>query len=386
MKTAHLLLAIHDEVLRQELSYLLSGLEPAPSRSEVNPHDWKGVLRQAEQEHPDVLLVEAAALPPDMTVALRSVKRACPQTKVIALHQNDDPSVIISALRAGANEFVSPPFDETLEPALKRVLQLSEEERAPVRRGKVVGFLSAKGGCGATTLACHIAADLRRRTEKQVLLADLDLVSGMVGFLMKVNSNYSVLDAVANLSRLDESLWKALKTEWKPGLDVIASPDDFSHERAPSKDEWRQALKFMRTQHDWIVLDLGRSLNEVAATLYGELDELFLISVLEVSALHGLKSIAQKLRDRGEDLAKLEIVLNRTPKVMDITQQELQKVLGRPLYAMLPNDYPSLYQSYSAGTLLSPDNRLAQQFSTLTAKLAGIKVAPLPKKRFSLFT
>ena len=33
--------------------------------------------------------------------------------------------------------------------------------------------------------------------------------------------------------------------------------------------------------------------------IYSELDELLLVSVLEVSALHGLKSIAQRLRDSG---------------------------------------------------------------------------------------
>lgn len=385
MKPAHLLLALQNEVLKQELCYLLSGFNCSPSVSTGDARDWKAILRQMQQDRPAVLLVEVGALSPDMLTALRGAKKASAHTKIIAIHSSDDPAIILAALRAGANEFVSPPFDEALEPALLRILQLTAEESVPERHGKVVGFLSAKGGCGSTTLACHIAADLRRKTNKNVLLADLDLTSGMVGFLMKINSNYSVLDAVANLSRLDESLWKALKTEWKPGVDVIASPDDFSSERAPSRDEWRQVIKFMRTQHDWIVLDLGRSLNEVVATLYGELDELFLISVLEVSALHGLKSIAQKLRDRGEDLTKLELVLNRTPKMMDITQEELQKVLGRPLYAMLPNDYPSLYQSYSAGTLLSPDNRLAQQFSTLTTKLAGIKAEKTQKKRFSLF-
>jgi pilus assembly protein CpaE len=141
----------------------------------------------------------------------------------------------------------------------------------------------------------------------------------------------------------------------------------------------------MRSQHDWVVLDLGRSLNEVAASIYSELDELLLVSVLEVSALHGLKCIAQKLRDSGEDLSKLELVLNRTPKMMDITQEELQKVLGRPLYAMLPNDYPSLYEAYSAGTLLQPNNRLAIQFSSLTTKLAGIDKKAAPRKKFSLF-
>jgi pilus assembly protein CpaE len=215
-------------------------------------------------------------------------------------------------------------------------------------------------------------------------LADLDLTSGMVGFLMKTQGSYSILDVVSNASRLDESFWKALISPYKPGIDVIASPEDFSHEISPSRDEIRQAIRFMRTQHDWIVLDLGRSLNEVAAALYGELDQLFLISVLEVSALHGLKTITQKLRDRGEDLTKLEVVLNRTPKMMDITQEELQKVIGRPLYAMLPNDYPSLYQSYSSGTLLPPENRLAQQFSILTTKLAGL-TAPKPQKKFSFF-
>ena len=383
MKTPNLLLALEDDLMRQDVSYLLAQKE-TPTVSEQDPRDWKGLLNRVGMEHPEILVVELNAISPDLTNALRAVKKVGAQTKVVALHSSDDPQLILAALRAGASEFVHPPFGETLGPALERVIEQHTHDNTPEKRGKVIGFLSAKGGCGATTLACHIAADLKRQTGKRVLLADLDLTSGMVGFLMKVASNYSVLDAVSNLSRLDESLWKALVSEWKPGLDVIPSPEDFSHESAPSRDDLRQVVRFMRSQHDWVVLDLGRSLNETAAALFGELDELFLISVLEVSALHGLKAIAQKLRDRGEDLSKLELVLNRTPKMMDITQEELQKVLGRPLYAMLPNDYPSLYQAYSAGALLPPNNRLAQQFSVLTTKLARIETAKA-KKKFSLF-
>jgi pilus assembly protein CpaE len=383
MKNANLLLALEDGQLREDITGLLSDSESS-SFSEQDPSDWKAVLARITQDRPEVLLVELNAIRTDLSHAFRAVKKTAAHTKIIALHPTDDPQTIITALRAGANEFVHPPYSETFGPALQRVIESCKEEQTPERRGKVIGFLSAKGGCGATTLACHIAADLKRQTGKHVLLADLDFTSGMVGFHMKVASSYSILDAVSNLARLDESLWKALVSEWKPGLDVIPNPEDFSSENAPSRDELRQVIRFMRTQHDWIVLDLGRSLNESVAALYGELDELFLIAVLEVSALHGLKTIAHKLRDRGEDLSKLELVLNRTPKMMDITQDELQKVLGRPLYAMLPNDYPSLYQAYSTGTLLSPNNRLAQQFSCLTTKLAGIE-APKPQKKFSLF-
>jgi pilus assembly protein CpaE len=384
MKTANLLLALDDDLLRRDVAELLEKSERPCSFQEQSPSDWRGLLNRVSQDRPEIMMIELDAIRADLMNALRAIKKSSPQTKIVALHSTDDPQAILAAMRAGASEFIHPPFDETFVPALERVIDFQADEQQPERRGKVIGFLSAKGGCGSTTLACHVAADLRRQTDQRVLLADLDLTSGMVGFLMKVAANYSILDAVTNLGRLDESLWKALVAEWKPGIGVIPSPDDFSYESAPTRDQLRQIVRFMRTQHDWIVLDLGRSFNEAAAALYQEIDELLLISVLEVSALHGLKTIAQKLRDRGEELSKLQLVLNRTPKMMDITHEDLQKVLGRPLYAMLPNDYPSLYQAYSAGTLLPANNRLAQQFSVLTTKLAGIEAAK-PQKKFSLF-
>jgi pilus assembly protein CpaE len=384
MKNSSFLLALEDDLLRQDVVNELTKSEVS-AIGEEHPADWNSVLRRVNRERPEVLLVELNALRPDIMNCLRAVRKAGSQTRIVALHSNDDPQLILAALRAGASEFVYPPFEDTLGPALERVVDLGADNEPSERRGKVIGFLSAKGGCGATTLACHVAADLKQQTGKNVLLADLDLTSGMVGFLMKVATKYSILDAVSNLSRLDESLWKALVPQWKPGIDVLPGPENFSHEDTPSREDLRQVVRFMRKQHDWVVLDLGRSLNETAAALFGEMDELFIISVLEVSALHGLKAIVQKLRDRGEDVSKVELVLNRTPKMMDITQDELQKVLGRPLYAMLPNDYPSLYQAYSSGSLLSPNNRLAQQFSLLTRRLASIQTTPKPKKKFSLF-
>jgi Flp pilus assembly CpaE family ATPase len=102
---------------------------------------------------------------------------------------------------------------------------------------------------------------------------------------------------------------------------------------------------------------------------------------LEVVALHGLKSIVHGLFDQGE---KLQLILNRTPKLMDISTQELEKILGRSLYAALPNDYMGLYQSYSSGNLLNSNTRLAQHFALLASKIAGLPPAKA-KKKFALF-
>jgi pilus assembly protein CpaE len=380
MSSAKVLLSIKDESLcRKAVEALRESCEGVSF--EQHDSDWTSLLERLAKVKPEALLLDVGAVPSDLAIAIRQVKLQAPRTKIVALHSIDDPKIILAAMRAGANEFLHPPLEESLALALERVLNSADTDVVPSSRGKIIGFLSAKGGCGSTTLACHIAWELQNQTRKNVLLADLDLTSGLVGFLMKTPSSYSILDAIKNLSRLDESMWKALIVEHRPSLSVIPAPASYTRWDHPDETQLKQVLQFMRTQHDWIVLDLGRSMNSIASAVLEEIDQLLLVSTLEVVALHGLKSIVHGLFDQGE---KLQLVLNRTPKMMDISTQELEKILGRSLYAALPNDYMGLYQSYSSGNLLNSNTRLAQHFGLLAAKIAG--VPPIKsKKKFAIF-
>ena len=72
-------------------------------------------------------------------------------------------------------------------------------------------------------MVCHVAAELGRQNQK-VLLTDLDLDAGMVGFITKTKSVYSILDAINNLHRLDIHYWKALVSNGIPGVEIVASP------------------------------------------------------------------------------------------------------------------------------------------------------------------
>lgn len=383
MPTPNLLLACSNSNLRDNIVKVLRAEQENGSLGVEDARNWDDVIGKLRQEQPEVLMLELGPVLARLGNALREVRSCTPRTKIVALHSAADSDSILAALRSGVHEFVHPPWAETLVPALDRVSTRDSDENEQ-RQGKVIGFLSAKGGCGATTIACHVAADLHRQSKRKVLLADMDLTSGMVGFAMKTQTPYSMVDAIHNLSRLDESLWKALVVDSKPGLSIIPAPSSASHDSYLGNDDLVQLVRFMRTQHDWVVLDLGRSLNNIVAGVYEELDQLLLVSVLEVTALHGLKTIVRRLTDIGENLDKLQLVINRTPKMMDMSTEDLAKILGRPLYAMLPNDYPSLYRAYSNGTLLAPADRLAQQFSALTAKVMGVKQAN-PKKKFRLF-
>lgn len=375
-----LLLHIEDEELRCETAQVLRGADP-PVPFEEHGGVLSDLLADIEKQRPDAVLLQLDALAWEVQAAIRQIRIQSPRTKVVALHRDADPNLILAAMRAGASEFLHTPLQPTLVPALERLLASSDGEFVPPARGKIIGLLSAKGGCGATALACHLGWELHRQTRKNVLLADLDLACGLMGFLMKSQATYSILDGIKNLPRLDESLWKALCVEHRPKLWVMPAPPACSLWDRPGDGQLRQMLQFTRTQHDWVVLDLGRGMNPFSLAAMDEIDQLFVVSTLDIGALYALKSIIHNMSHYGD---KVQIVLNRTPRMMDVGAQEIAKVLGRDPYAALPNEALDLHESCAKGNLRDSNNHLAQHFAKLACKIAGI--APVKaKKRFALF-
>jgi pilus assembly protein CpaE len=250
-----------------------------------------------------------------------------------------------------------------------------------------VAFFSAKGGCGATTLACHVAVELGRHGRK-VLLADLDLEAGMVAFLTRAKSPYSVVDALNNTHRLDLSYWKALVSNGIPNVEIISAPVAVASREAPRQEQVRHVLSFVRLHYDWTVVDMGRSLNILTMNALEEIDEACLVTTVEIPALHQAKQIVGVLLDSGYPRTRLRLVLNRVPKNLEITTAELETMIGVPVYAMVPNNYPELYECYSEGKLLSRGSKLGRQIGEISRKLAGIgeeEDEPRGRRRFALF-
>jgi len=352
--------------------------------------DISNFLDRLERMRPDVVLVDISNWKNPLENLVASIKNAIGDPMIIALNTSADPESILSSLRAGINEYLYPPLKEPLRKTLeKRSAERSRGGRAGSTKGagKSFAFLSAKGGCGATTIVCHVAAELGRLNQK-VLMMDLDLDAGMIGFITKTKAVYSILDAVNNLHRLDISYWKALVSNGIPGVEIVASPLSLASKQQPKDEQVRQVLAFARPHYDWTVADLGRSLSRLSMAALEEMDEVCLVTTLEVPALHQSKQIVQTLLDSGYGKQRIKLILNRAPKRLDITPAELEKMLGLPIFAMVPNDYPELYETYAEGRMLNRNSELGKQIAKLACKLSGLeedKGGGGGKKRFGLF-
>ena len=347
--------------------------------------DVSNFLDRLERMRPDVVLIDISSWREPLEGLVTSIRGAIGDPMIIALNSTADPDAILASMRAGINEYLYPPLRDPLRRALeRRSAERSRRRDAGAKAGgKSFAFMSAKGGCGATTLVTHVAAELGRQNQK-VLLADLDLDSGMVGFITKTKSVYSILDAVNNLHRLDIHYWKALVSNGIPGVEIVAAPLALASKQQIKDDQVRHVLGFARPHYDWTLVDLGRSLSHTAMAALEEIDEACLVTTLEVPALHQSKQIIQTLLDSGYGKNKIRLILNRAPKRLDITPGELEKMLGVPIFAMIPNDYPELYETYAEGRMLNRNSDLGKQIARLAIRLAGLEVAE-KKKRFALF-
>ncbi|MGB7758435.1 MAG: AAA family ATPase [Bryobacteraceae bacterium] len=380
-------LAIENRLLWEQTQACLAEL---PFRIIVEHQDVGDVsnfLDRLERMRPDVVLVDISGWREPLEGLVSSIRAVTGDPMIIALNTSADPAAILSSLRAGINEYLYPPLRDPLRKALERRSAERSRRRDGGTKGvgKAFGFFSAKGGCGATTIICHVAAELGRQNQK-VLLTDLDLDAGMVGFITKTRSVYSILDAITNLHRLDIHYWKALVSNGLPGVEIVASPLALASKLRPTDEQVRHVLAFVKPHYDWTLVDLGRSLTPICMSALEECDEACLVTTLEVPALHQAKQITQTLLDSGFGKHKIKLILNRAPKRLDITASELEKMLGLPIFFMVPNDYPDLYETYAEGRMLNRNGELGKQIARLALKLANIEEEKkTTTKRFGLF-
>ena len=136
-------------------------------------------------------------------------------------------------------------------------------------------------------------------------------------------------------------------------------------------DEFRSVLRFVRSNYDWTLVDLGRSLSPLTMTVLEEMDETFLVTTLEIPALHQAKMIVQTLMDAGYGRHRLHLLINRMPKHPDVTIAELESMLGLPIYLALPDDHGGLNEAYAENQLLSSKTELGKMYARLANMMAG---------------
>ena len=319
---------------------------------------------------PDVLLVdvrEQSALPSE----IGQFKRKNQRTGIVLVAAQLDPTLMLDAMRAGVSEVVTDPVTPNdLVAAIDRVVG----QQTPHEVGsQVFAFIGAKGGVGTTTLAVNVATALAMEKSSQVLMVDMHITGhGDAGLLLGVEPRFSIVDALDNVGRLDGTFLRGLVTRAKVGLDLLASPDRPAI-RPAEAGQIREMLERLTKQYRTIVLDIPRS----DLGLIDALDPITSVTLVvnqELPTVRRAAQVAALLRQRyGKD--KVGTVVTRYDARADIGQEDIERVVGLPVWAVLPSDYRRAIAAANAGRPLMTENssRLASSIKDFARKIASVK-------------
>jgi pilus assembly protein CpaE len=340
------------------------------------PADADALLDRIERHRVDVVLVEASRIAMPLEEFVRRLKNTASQPAVFVLNPEASPELILEALRAGANEYLYPPLVETLRDALQKLSAQRSKGASDTSHalGKLFGFLSARGGCGATTIAVHVATALARQVGtgprgEATLLADFDFEAGLIRFLLKSKTTYTVQDAVTNLRRMDSSLWKALVSTHADRLELIPSPDEIAAKKPPEREETLHLLRFIRSTYPAAVIDYGRSVSVPALDGLPEMDLLYVVTTPDRSSVACASRTIRDAEDRGFAANRIKVLLNRAEVSGKANYSAAEKTLGRPFDVMLRDEHLQLYDAYSEGRFLSPASALGKELQALATSI-----------------
>lgn len=287
----------------------------------------------------------------------------------VALSRAEEPAVLRLALQLRMAEMLVSPFPE---PHFQQVLMrlANHLKLHPVNEGnsgQVYAFMPAKGGVGASTIASNAARAMAQAAGSHVLLADFDISSGMAGFMFNAEHDYSINDAAVRNKELDDETWQRLVKK-VGNVDLLLSDAPRVDGRI-TPEQIAPILDFARKSYSVIGADVSDTFDDRSMAVLREANRIFLVTTPELASLRMAKLKAMSLRKlEWED--KTQLLLNRATKRMEVPIEEIEALVGLPVFATFPCDYADVTRSI----------RLAESSPKLAASIR-LFVEKLDEKR-----
>lgn len=328
---------------------------------------------------PDVVVVEATA-PEDFKV-LETLAGGHPEIDYVLVGGELSSELLLRAMRVGVREVLpAGAAGADIVAAVQRLTakRRSAETRAQpaARRAETIGFLSSKGGSGATFVAANLAHLLANEGAdgRRVALIDLNLQFGDAAlFVTSERPASNVAELARNIHRLDADLLQSAMTQVTPGLWVLAAPEDPAHSADVTPQHVQAILRTAAGMFDYVVIDVGRSLSALTLAALDRCDRLYAVLQLTLPFIRDARRLYELFHTLDYPASKVHWIVNRHHKGGDISLDDLKKALPALRCATLPNQYDVVAASVNQGVpvqKLAPSSAISRALREIAHEIA----------------
>jgi pilus assembly protein CpaE len=301
--------------------------------------------------------------------------------KFAALGDENHAGTVLTAVRAGAAEFIGTESSETeVAEQLGRLFRLVErKERAEAGRLSVI--FSGRPNEGESLFAINLAVLLAKRAQDagDVVLVDCTLPVSECDVALDLETSYGLRDALHDLARMDRTLLTSTLARHKSsGLYVLPLAVAVESVRDVQANSLLALIGVVRGLFADVVLNIGSFRH---ATLLRQFCEMASISYVYVTqsfsslrACHGVMEQAEiTARDRN---GMVLVIADHDPDIR-LTDRQIAEALDIQRTVRLPMARAELTNSLNNGQPL-PEAAPRSAYVTALGKAADLRAGPAP--------
>lgn len=312
-----------------------------------------------------------------------------PEVPAAGLGAENNPDIVLAAMRAGARDFFVLRRDEANVAALmsKLLRRSTTVSKIQQKQGQLFGVVSANPVGDTAFVAGHLALAFAQQipVNERVLLVDVATPPGAGAIFLNINQSYSILDAVNDVYRCDQTLVETAFSKHASGIYVLSLPEDLVGRPQLNMDELLKLLQMLRGLFGCVVVAFDAQLPLEGVTgIVTQADRTLLLSNQSIIMSRHSKYLLRALRLDDCPLDRTALVVDHYHRRLGLEPENLAELLDLPLLGTLGGSVSARIQSMNAGEpmfAVAPKDPFCDDIrGTTRALLANTATATLPPR------
>ncbi len=234
--------------------------------------------------------------------------------------------------------------------------------------GTVIGIFSAKGGVGKTLLATNLGVAFGVGLCRKTAVIDLNNGIGTADLLLDLDPVRSWSDLVSVINELTPQHIKVAITEYRPGVDLLACPQEMTWKQLLTNKNLTALLDIFRQEYDLILLDTTSGGSQETASALALADIQLIALTPDAPCLRATSRFLDALPEKEKITG---LVINQQASGAAVKPDEISEHLGQRIFGVLPIDPAGVWANISYGEpcVLHKTSKLGKSIRQLAARL-----------------
>ena len=309
-------------------------------------------INRMDVDKTNILIIDSETISKDDLDAISLLNQERVHPIVIYLASGWTQDNLIDLMRAGVNEIIHLPLNGTskeLLDAVERIRQKSYIASSYKAKGKIISFVSAKGGAGATLIAINLAYLLSDKYKKKVLYVDLHLQYGDAAYYLTDTPGPSNLAEIVSQPYMNSVTIASAAIQVADNYYLLPAANSIEKSSKIQPHHVDNLLTVASAEYDFVLLDVSPSLDSVGMRALDRSDLIYIVSQPTLNYLKALINLLGIFTELNYARQRIKVVMNKYDVDSGLSPDRVVDRIGREVDIKVPYDLLAVDDSINSG-------------------------------------